>query len=146
MQERLVQIGNWLKVNGEGVYGTHTWKTSAQWSQGSRPVFTKKDYHSGFPVFEMTLNPKPDNAVKEIWFTAKGNNLYAFVPGWPDDEKLIIKDLRITPESNVELLGSRKELPFNVSEKGIELDLSEIGINDLEGNYVYCIKITNVKL
>lgn len=37
MQDRLAEIGAWLRVNGEAIYGTSTWKVSEQWTEGERP-------------------------------------------------------------------------------------------------------------
>src|SRR5206468_5393678 len=34
MEERLIQIGDWLRPNGEAFYGTHSRGTTRQWSQG----------------------------------------------------------------------------------------------------------------
>ena len=30
MQERLLQIGAWLKINGEAIYGTRPWRTTSE--------------------------------------------------------------------------------------------------------------------
>ena len=40
MQERLLQMGDWLKVNGEAIYGTHPWRKA---SEGDAIRYTAKD-------------------------------------------------------------------------------------------------------
>jgi len=40
MEERLAQIGSWLSINGEAIYGTKPWKSSRQWSTGEIPQAT----------------------------------------------------------------------------------------------------------
>ena len=32
MQQRLIEMGDWLKVNGEAIYGTRPWKVSGEGS------------------------------------------------------------------------------------------------------------------
>jgi len=40
MQTRLLEMGDWLKVNGEAIYGTHPWRASAE---GDSIRYTAKD-------------------------------------------------------------------------------------------------------
>ena len=144
MQERLLEIGNWLSINGEGIYNTKQWIKDAQWTDGKIPHFTKSDFHSGFPIYEMTINPKNGNAIKEFWFTLKDKNLYFFSPEWPKDESIIIKDITPTKYTKVKLMGCEKSLPFTDLKDGIEIDISSIKINDLKTNYVYGFKISQI--
>ena len=42
MQERLIEIGNWLQVNGEGIYDTHRTETPSILSESQQLYFTGK--------------------------------------------------------------------------------------------------------
>ena len=104
MQQRLMEIGNWLKVNGEAIYGTRSF------------IRTKQDEG---------INP---GANKNVYFTQKDNNLYVTVLDWPG-EKVLIKSF--SPKGNtwaglypseiasVTMLGDNKELKWEMTKEGL---------------------------
>jgi alpha-L-fucosidase len=106
MQDRLVFIGDWLKHNGEAIYGTRTFRDGAQWSAGRRQdLDTSTNYRAKYDVETLTLRPAPGDARKEILFTRKGGTLYAILPVYPAG-KLTVRDLKLGKGGRVSLLGS----------------------------------------
>jgi alpha-L-fucosidase len=107
MQERLAYLGQWLQHNGEAVYGTRTFRDGAQWTAGRRQeVDTSTNYRAKYDVEQLTLNPAPGDARKEVWFTRKGGLLYAILPRYPQGE-LILRGIRAKQGARITLLGSR---------------------------------------
>ncbi|KAH6935040.1 hypothetical protein HPB50_002995 [Hyalomma asiaticum] len=84
--ERLRDLGRWLSVNGEAVYGSKTWKH-------------QKD------------------AASNVYYTSKGNNVYAFVLRWPTGEKLHLQSLELSSAGRVTLIGTSDELKW-IAENG----------------------------
>jgi len=119
MQQRLVEIGEWLKSNGEAIYGTRPWVRTRQWTQGARPKLETGEFMTKYDVMDYVEVKKPGQAVIEAFFTAKGNAVYAIVPGWKG-ERLTLKDVGAVRA--VEVLGVGP-VKFSVTGRDVEIDV-----------------------
>ncbi|GAA3651503.1 alpha-L-fucosidase [Flavivirga jejuensis] len=107
----LTSFGNWIKINGEGIYGTRPWKI---YGEGPLEIVTKR-----------TGENLKNYSAKDIRFTAKEGNLYAFVLA-PPTEDILIKTLKkegILQRNieRIELLGSKQKINWNQNEEGLTI-------------------------
>jgi alpha-L-fucosidase len=138
MQERLVQIGTWLKTNGESIYGTRSFKRTRQWSEGTQPKLETGEYMTRYEVTDYIERKKPGQAVIEAFFTTKNGDLYAIVPRWPGST-LVIKDVAVPRQ--VTLLGRQGSLKFTKSGNGVEIQLPEPPVTAMEAQHAYVLKL-----
>lgn len=145
MEERLVQIGKWLSVNGEAIYGTRCWRITQQWSEGNRDwKSNEKLYVSGNTILKQTVNPDKGFAVKEAFFTFKNNTLYAILPVLPDN-KIELRDIQVEPGTEITLLGYDKALEWEQKGKNIEVYFPKLSIYEIPCEYAWTIKIENIR-
>jgi alpha-L-fucosidase len=85
MQERLAEIGKWLKTNGEAIYG-------------SRAFIKYKN--------DEAINPETN---KSVFFTKKNKDLYVICIGWPKTN-IILKNITSSGKTTAHLLGSDKQV------------------------------------
>ncbi len=113
----LLEIGKWLKINGEAIYGTHIWRIAAEGPTKMREgMFTDNDGYDYTP--------------EDFRFTAKGGNIYAACLQYPEDGKVTVKSLRSgSPHAvikEVKLLGSDKPVIWTRDGEGLHIEAEPI--------------------
>ncbi|MGA8655367.1 MAG: alpha-L-fucosidase, partial [Chthoniobacterales bacterium] len=110
VQRVLLEVGAWLNVNGEAVYGTRPWRV---YGEGPTKV-AAGSFHD-----TETTNYKPE----DFRFTTKGDVLYAIGLAWPSNGEAAIHSLALTAGSSrvrsVTLLGNDSELKFDQRVDGL---------------------------
>jgi alpha-L-fucosidase len=129
-QDVLLEIGDWLAINGEAIYSTRPWEVF-----GEGPTIVKKGHHS-------EGNNKAFTS-EDIRFTQKENVLYAITLDIPENGEVLIKTLANHDKINattikaVECLGQNTNPEWTISEKGLSVKTNDAR----NGKHAMVIKI-----
>ncbi|CAH3121422.1 unnamed protein product [Porites lobata] len=117
-QERLEQMGDWLKVNGEAIYGTKPWHT------------------------------QNDTSTPHIWYTSKPGLTYAITLEWPTTGTLNLSVPVTTATTTVNLLGLPDvKIPWKAltSHSGIMISVPPLTVSEMPCKWAWVFKMSNVE-
>jgi alpha-L-fucosidase len=142
MEERLTQIGDWLRINGEAIYDSVPWRVSRQWGSGAVPKFEEKQYRAEYNLKKLVDNPDAGNARIDAFFTAKGDAVYAILPRWPAE--IVIQGLASTGV-RATLLETGQALQARASGKDLAIRLPALSPDTIASRHAYVVKLTGVR-
>ena len=169
MQQRLLEIGDWLKVNGEAIYGTRYAGRSCQWSEGKTQEQKFGEYMIKYSVLEQ-VGQKPNKdgmAVKQFFFTKKPGALYAIAAGWPGQtvhletwppgnaaahpmttQAFTLRNIKASPNTVVTMLGREGNLQYEAKGDTLTVYLFEVADrpDSAPCRHAYAFKITGAEL
>lgn len=146
MEERLLQIGDWLKVNGEAIYGSRYAGRDCQWSVGKRPGQEYGQFMVKYNLMQQIgEKPATDTAVKQVFFTKKGDTLYAITPYWPTKE-LVLRNIKSSQKSEVTLMGVPGALKVSHKGKDLAIKMPVLQPEALPCRHAFTFKITGAEV
>src|SRR5271165_730350 len=129
VQRVLLDVGAWLKINGDAIYGTRPWRI-----YGEGPTKVAAGSFHDTDIAEYTAD--------DFRFTTKGKVLYAIELAWPVGGVAVIHSLGSTLGSreitSVALLGSESKLEFEQQADGLHMKLPA----QAPGKYAYAFRVT----
>ncbi len=140
MQQRLIDMGDWLKINGEAIYTTEAYKHSYQWSPGIQRKKSDASFMAGYSISKMVV-PNKDTASIECFFTRRNKDLYCIVPSYRT--ALTLRDITLPTQAKLTVLGSSKNIPWKQQGKDVLIDLSILRPGDISEKGAFVIKLMN---
>ncbi|MCG2586947.1 alpha-L-fucosidase [Rhodohalobacter sulfatireducens] len=113
----LLEMGDWLEINGEAIYGSRPWKV-----YGEGPTQLQEGQFGGVTDAE-------GFTAEDVRYTRRGDTLYAIILGWPranqefQFDELNTESLDGKTISDISILGSSEEIDWDLSDESLSVQM-----------------------
>jgi alpha-L-fucosidase len=114
-EERLAQMGAWLKINGESIFASRPWRLSTGMEKDGSAYYTQ---------------------------SKDGSTVYAIMPSYPTDMTVTLKEPKITANTTATLLDGNVKLTFSSGADGLTIKLPTQPIGS---SCAWVIRLTGVQ-
>jgi alpha-L-fucosidase len=130
----LHEVGDWMKVNGEAIYGTQKWTIQREGSTQMNVQSTRQRAKEGF---NLKFTPE------DFWFTTKKKNVYAIALTTPEDEAVRVKSLLGIQNQirRISLLGGSRKLDWKVEGDGVAVIPPDGTFKQFKNGFVLKVKL-----
>jgi len=127
----LKEIGAWMKINGEAIYGTSRWTTMKEGPTGLEMKSTEYRKDHGFNT---VFTPE------DFWFTKKDNIVYVISLATSVNNKVSVKSLFNYHKQikSIKLLGRKGILKWEASGDKVDINIPSVSKTNIPG---YVLKV-----
>jgi alpha-L-fucosidase len=129
VQQVLRDVGEWLSLNGDAIYGTRPWRI---YGEGPTKVAAGAFHDTDTQAY----------TADDFRFTTKDGDLYAIELGWPANGEAVVHSLGATAIGSqkiesVSLLGAGAQLQFQQQSDGLHIKVPERA----PGKFAYAFRV-----
>ena len=129
VEEALGEMGRWIAVHGEAIYGTRPWQVYGEGGVRYKGGHFKEDFNY---------------SAKDIRFTTRDGALYAVALGWPEDGKVVVRSLAAPAGKvrSISLLGHDGKVEWSQTDEALVVTVPVQPVS----TYTCALKITGEDL